>query len=370
MRNAARKPALQFTLAGTLVPCEECSVAQTKKGTSGTFSAKVPLSVLDALGLGLDWLSSQSNVDVQIAFANDAQDFVTMLIGSLDKADVEFSEKGQTVSLSGRDASAQLKNQKTNEKFQNRKHEEIAQTIAGRAGLNLSTDGNTGMAGRIYTAEQAKVTGNQNLWMLMREIAEQEGKVHCVIGNTLYFTTLDDPSLPVYPVTCTPAAMGAPAQSTGQVSVKLGRNFEAAKKHIVNVNSWDHKKKQQTSSQQSSGSGEPATEYHYQHHHTTQDQADRLAKSKLKEHTRHAFDLTIDMPGDTALTPLFQIALRGTNSSFDQTYHIDHIDHKMRAKDGYRMSVQAKTGGSGGAAPASPRLSSNNVTAGEANPVA
>ncbi|WP_210210402.1 phage late control D family protein [Methylovirgula sp. 4M-Z18] len=361
-----RKPTLQLTLAGTDVPCAECSVAQTKKGTSGTFSAKVPLSALDALGLGLDWLATQRSVAVSVAFANDAQDFVSMFVGSLDKADVEFGGSGQMVALSGRDASAQLKNQKTNEKFQNQKHEDIAQSIAGRAGLMLATDGNTGMAGRIYTAEQAKVTGNQNLWMLLREIAEAEGKVHCVVGNTLYFTTLDDPSLPVYPVACTPASPSAAAQSLAQVSVKLGRNFEAAKKHTVNVNSWDHKKKQMVSASASAGSGEPAQLYHYQSHHKTQDQVDRYAQAKLKEHTRHAFDLTIEMPGDTALTPLLQIALTGTNSSFDQNYHIDQIDHKISAKDGYRMTIQAKTGGSGaGGRALSSQLPSNNVTAGK-----
>ena len=82
--------------------------------------------------------------------------------------------------------------------------------------------------------------------------------------------------------------------------------------------------------------------YEYQHHHKTQDQATRHAKAKLAEHTRHEFDVTIEMPGDYNLTPLYQIVLNGTGSSFDQNYNIDHIDHKISARDGYKMTITTK----------------------------
>ncbi|MBV8159119.1 MAG: hypothetical protein JO278_15775 [Dyella sp.] len=341
---AARQPSVKVTFNGIQVPVEECSVSQNKKGNSNTFSCKIPLTQLDNLGLGLDWIAAQTAIDTEVYYSNDQDDFVLMFKGETDKIDIEFSANGQEVSLSHRCHSAKLKNKKSNEKFQNKTHQEIATDIAGRAGLTLNTDSGTGLAGRIYTAEQSKVTGNQSLWQLLRDIGEVEGKIHTVIGDQLYFVTLDDPGLPIYPVHYVMPAPDLPAQSSGQVSIKLGRNYEASKKHTVNVRSWDHKRKLLTVSTQSKGSGDPEQVYDYDPHHKTQDQTDRYCKGKLKEHTRHAFDLTIDMPGDTALTPLYQIALSGTNSAFDQNYHIDHIDHKMSVKGGYRMSISTKCG--------------------------
>jgi hypothetical protein len=340
----ARQPSVKVTFNGTQVPIEECSVSQNKKGSSNAFSCKIPLTQMDQIGLGLDWIASQTTINTEVYYANDGFDFVLMFQGEADKIDVEMSDKGQMVSVSHRCHSSKLKNKKSNEKFQNKTHQEIATDIAGRAGLTLNTDGNTGMAGRIYAAEQSKVTDNHSLWHLLRDIGEAEGKVHTVIGNKLYFVTLDDPSLPTYPVQYTPPSPVTPALSSGQISIKLGRNYEASKKHTVNVKSWDHKKKQLITSTQTKGSDTPEQTYDYHHHHKTQDQADRHCKGKLKEHTRHAFDLTIEMPGDTALTPLYQIALSGTGSSFDQNYHIDHIDHKMSVRGGYCMTISTKCG--------------------------
>jgi phage protein D len=341
MPSVSRAPRATVSLAGAAIPCEDCSVGQTKKAHAGTFSAKIPLAKMTEFGRGLDWIASNSDVAVEVRYSIGDSASTVMFKGHLDKADIDAAGEGVHVSLSGRDASAKINRKKTNEKFINQSHEDIARTIAGRHGLSLDSDGGTVTAGRIYTAEQAKITDNQTEWTLLKKLAEFEGKVLAVNGDKLHFKKIDDDALPTYKVMFRPPDAHTVAQSSGLISIKLGRNFQAAKKIKVKVKSWDHKKKQLIESEASSGDGDEQL-YEYHHHHRTQAQADHHAKGKLKEHARHEFDLTIDMPGDVTLTPYFQIAFSGTNSGFDQNYHIDHIDHKM-GHDGYRMSISTKT---------------------------
>lgn len=340
MASVVRKPRAIVSLGGLQVLCEEVSVGQPKKAHAGTCSIKTSLTALVNAGADLDWLASQTEIDIEISFSVDGND-TPMFTGTADKSDINLTAEGQSVSISGRDKTSQMTDTKTREKFINQKSEDIASTVAGRHGLAIDTDGGTAMAGKIYTAEQARLTDGQSEWTLMRQLGEVEGKVPVVTADgKLSFKAIDDDSLPEYPIFYQAPIPGQPAKSNG-VSIKLGRNYQAAKKITVKVNSWDHKKKQLITSEQSSGDGEPEQTYTYQHHHKTQEQADNHAKSKLKEHSRHEFDVTIEMPGDTSLTPFFQIALSGTNSAFDQDYNIDHIDHKM-SMAGYRMTISTK----------------------------
>ena len=356
MPSMWRQPLAIVTIGGVQVDCEEVTVDQAKKAESGKCSFIAPLTAMEAVGLGLDWIADAEEDSVQVTFSTGEGDDTVMFTGTVDKADVDITLEGQPVTISCRDKSSDMHSSRTNEKFINQKSEEIVKTIAARHGLTLVTDGGTAMAGSIYTAEQAHLTSNQTEWSLCQQLATKEGKVLFIVGVKLYFKKIDDSSLPTYPIVYTPPSVDGFASVTGPsfdvVKLKLGRNYKAAKDTTVNVKSWDHKKKQLvTSTQTASGAGGPSQTYDYYPHHLTQEAADHLAKGKAKEHTRHEFDLTIEMPGDLTLTPLFQIALSGTNSKFDQNYAIDHISHKItQPKGGGRGGGQggAGHGGSGG----------------------
>lgn len=339
MSSITRKPRASISFAGTDLPCLDVSVTQTKKAKAGTFSAAIPLADMEAAGCGLDYLATAEQVNVTITFTIGGEDTV-MFVGELFSASVQLESRGQVVSLSGRDAAAKLARTKVKKKYVNQTSDEIAQDAAGQAGLSVDTDGNTLIHGKIYTAEQDKIPAGQSNWSLLRQLAESEGKDVCVVKNSLYFHTADDPSLPTYPVFYTPPVPGQPAQSNA-ISIRLGRNFEVAQGVQVNVQSWDYKKKQIVSSQAQTGSG--ALVWDYKHHQLTQDRADKQAKGKAKEHARHEFDVTIDMPGDVSLTPFFQIGFSGTGTGFDQSYAIDNLVHRLSAS-GYRMTVSTKTG--------------------------
>ncbi len=340
--SIVQQPRAYVSLGGVSILVEECTVHQTKKNTASTFSAKAPLTAMTAAGCDLNYLGSQSEIQVTVSYDAGNGAASPLFTGTIDKVDVDLTEKGQYVSLSGRDQSKQLHDKKSNSKYANKKSEEVAQDLAGQAGLGLNTDSGTVITGRIYTAEQVKLTNNPSLWTALRHLGEAEGKVIAVFNGEVYFRTLDDQSLPPFSVFYSVASPNAPAQSSGIVKLKLGRNYNAAKKHTVNVKSWDHKKKQTISSTASSGSGDHEQVYNYYTlHHKTQDQVDKHAKSKLKEHTRHEFDCTVEMPGDTGVSPLNTLQLSGTNSPWDQTFNIDSVEHKM-SLSGYMMTITTK----------------------------
>ena len=337
-----------ITVAGTPLNVLSVSVEQTKKASEGgSFRASVPLALMEASGLDLDWLATAGDVDVSVTFTVDGED-TQMFSGKLDMATVDFSDRGELVSLRGRDKSSTMKDTKTNEKFVNQKSEDIASQVASRHGLTLQTDGGTKTAGKIYTEEQAKVTGNQSEWTLLRQLAEAEGKALALLpGDVLYFKKADDDSLSPYVVTY---LRGSGPPSSNAVTIKVSRNFQAAQTTTVTTNSWDHKKQQlvtstKTSQSVASGSASEtvasAQAYVYNHHHMTQEQADAHADSKLTEHTRHEFDLTVTLPGDVTLTPVRLLRLTGTQSSFDQDYNVDHVTHDVGAH-GYRTTVSTK----------------------------
>lgn len=341
MASFVRQPRAIVTLNGIQIEVEEVEVGLPKKAHSGTCNIKSSLTKMEEAGAGLNFLAEQTEINISISI-NGA----SMFTGTADKADIDLGLKGLTVNITGRDASSKMTDKKTNEKFTNQTSQQIAQTIAGRHGLSLDSDGGTTTSGALYLNEQAQVTVNQSEWTLLRLLGEAEGKVPVVSGNKLSFKSIDDGSLPTYAINYTGPTAGSHAMSSGPqsgvVSIKLGRNYQAAKKTTVNVKSWDYKKKQVITGTASSGSGEPEQVYDYHHHQRTQDQVNNHAKSKLKEHTRHEFDLTIEMPGDESLTPFFQISLSGTNSGFDQTYNIDHVSHKLVVKSGYTMTISTK----------------------------
>jgi len=342
MASMMRQPRATVALAGTAVVCFEAEVNQTKQASASTFTARFPLSTLDAAGRGLDWLASQSSVDVSISFSTGPGDGVLMISGSAEKAVVTFSAQGQQVIITGSDPTAKMTDVKTNEKFVNQKSEDIARTIAGRRGLGFQSDGGTVTAGSIYTEEQAKVTGGQSEWTLIRQLAAAEGKVAFVMGNTLHFQA-PSTSSGTYPVFIQSATPGKPAASNA-VTVNLGRNFKVAGGASVTFSSWDHKKQQLVTAKAASSMAGSLNQlqYVYNDHHLTQEAADKAAPAALAEIMRHEFDMSVTMPGDPTLTPLFQIDLSGTNSSFDQTYDIDNIRHVMTAANGYTMTISTK----------------------------
>lgn len=342
MASQTRSPRATVTLGGKPVACLDVTVTQVKTSEASTFSAKIPLQVLEAAGIGLDWLSSQTSIDASVSMSTDGSAGTTLITGGVDKATVEFSPSGQVVSISGRDATSKMTDVKTNEKFVNQKSEDIARTIAGRHGLGFQSDGGTVTAGSIYTEEQAKVTGNQSEWTLLRQLAQNEGKIAFVMGSTLYFQA-PSTSGGTFPVLITPATPGAPAASNAN-TVSISRNYQVAAGATVTFNAWDYKKQQLITSTASAGGG--IATYVYNDHQLTQEQADKAAPAKLAEIMRHAASVTITMPGDPTLSPLQQIALSGTGSGFDQSYDIDSVTHSMRPQQGYAMSIAAKVAGS------------------------
>ncbi len=70
------------------------------------------------------------------------------------------------------------------------------------------------------------------------------------------------------------------------------------------------------------------------------DQAERIAKKRAREHTRHEITVHYDGPGRADVKPRMMLEVSGTGSSLDQGYYIDTVHHHVG--DGYAMSVTAK----------------------------
>ena len=82
----------------------------------------------------------------------------------------------------------------------------------------------------------------------------------------------------------------------------------------------------------------------------SQDQLQNIATKKAAEYAKHAFDCTVEVPGDLTVVPRMTLVLNGTGTIFDQEYDIEDVTHKMSWDEGFTTTFTAKTAGGGGAA--------------------
>lgn len=316
----------------------ECSVDVSQHQSADTFDATIAIDDSGAIAL-----CDMAPINVTIMATNDqtAGGWVQMIMGQADKVETNFEER--TISISGRDMTAQLTDQKTNEKWQNKKPEEIIQDLAGRAGLGTQITGSSkDKAGLKYKDDYNRISELDNFWNVITRMANHMGCIAFVKGQTLYVQPFDQSNGGTYTVWYVPPTPETPAQSNA-ISITGSRDVNLSKNVTVKHMSWQHKEgKGIFSKYSSSGAGSGNLDFWFKAANLTKAQQDQLAQTKLKEILSHERKCTITMPGDVNIDPMMMLQLSGTGTGFDQSYIMSSIKHSWSYDDGHMMHIDCR----------------------------
>ncbi len=315
------------------------SVHRNNYFASDSFSVVFPL--VDGM---LSWAQTDL-LEIDLKIAPDVGYARSIITGLADEVALDFTNS--TLTIRGRDYTAQFIETKTAEKFQNLTSSQVVSVLAARHGLNAEVTATTTPTGKYYDVDHAVVTNEVSEWTLLTHLAEREGFDIFFDGKTLYFQPVADPSVDTpYDIFCITSG-DAPVSNVERLA--LHRNLTLARDVIVKVISWNHEMKLPITvirrAQKVKGGtvgSSPPTTYVFREAGLTQSQAEAFAETKLVELTQHERRLEFDIPGDLTLTPRSLIRLSGTQTDFDQNYFVSQINISLNAQRGFTMRVSAK----------------------------
>lgn len=332
-----RIPRGWFVVEGVPLPVLELDATVHTYKSADTFAATLALSALPREFDEAYW-AAQTRIPCEVVLTHGGVR-KRLIAGTADQIEIGFHDR--RIRVNGRDRAAGLIEAKTTEKFQNRTASEIASDIAARHGLKADVTATTQKVGAYYDIDHARLTDRDTEWNLLSALAEREGFVCFVSGDTLTFKAGADQSLPVYPITYVPPSLESHARGDF-TTLRVVRNLTLSRKVKTVVRSWNTKRKEAVRSERDlsgDGSDQPLV-YEYRLPGLSQEQADKIAEQRLAENTRHEISIQIDAPGDLAIDPRMKLALSGTGTALDQAYFIDSIEHRLG--EGHRMTVTAK----------------------------
>ena len=290
------------------------------------------------------WAES-ANDQVSLAVSLNGETPNPLIVGQVD--DIDFDLCRRLITLTGRDLSAGLIDNRTAEKFQNRTASQIAQELALRRGLDSSVEATDTLAGTYYEIDHAEVTHEMTEWDLLVYLAEREGFDVWVSGTTLHFEP--SPAETGTPYVLLWSEPGDGTRASNATDLRLRRSQTLAREVVVVVRSWNQKQQtaftvtaRRSQAKKSQRKGGASQTYSFIRPNLTKDQAQQFAEAKAEEITRHERVLEASLPGDNMLTTRSMIRLIGTGTDWDQLYYPDSVTRRLSMQEGYRMEVRAK----------------------------
>lgn len=290
-------------------------------------------------------------LDVQVSL-DEGRSWTSLIIGEVDHMTVSLQTG--TLVMEGRDLSARLIETKTQEAFINQTSSEVAAAIVARHAVDGFTapviTPTTTLVGRYYIEDHVDGTLDQfsratTEWDLLTFLAQREGFDVFMQGTTLHFQPITLPTANPYIVQWD-ADNGSSVPRMNVTTLRMERSLTLAKDIEVWVRSWATQqgrgftKKAKATGAKSKG-GAPQR-YVFVRPNLTEKDAQDLANQLAIDLTKHERVIEFDQPGSLTLTPRNIVRLQGTNTSFDQTYFIDHINRSLSFHEGFRQSVRCK----------------------------
>jgi hypothetical protein len=334
-----RQPRARALTGGHEIPgLMSFSVSNNSYHQSDSFTAKFATSagVFDA-----QWWGSQTETLLDIgASLDDGNTWKSLILGQVDKT--QLDPINRTITVSGRDLTARFIDQKTRKTFQNQTSSQIVEELAGGHGMTADVTSTDTPVGRFYSADHTRMTLNSlsettSEWDLLTFLSEQEGYDCWVTGTTIHFHPSTPPNSDPYDV-----VIGDNGQSNA-VGIMLERSQALAKDIVVAVRSWNSKQRRGFTAW---NPGQPtsntkAQEFSFVRPNLTGDQAQDLANRIRADLSQQERLGTFNLIPDLVLDPRNLLRLRGTNSSWDQTYFIDSVTRTM-SFNRFDMSVHVK----------------------------
>lgn len=317
-------------------PLEDGSVNQDAKRKTSSFSCCVPLSYPGAY-------EAFANVD------GGTTATITVLargsIGTLftgKVSEVRFDYLDRKITIRGHDDSLSLHDNKSSDKFINRKTTDIVREFAGRVGLptNIVADGVN--AGKQLEQDYVKLVPNLSYAQVISKLAEIDGARWWVDQNGVFnYVPFNNPS-GTYSVTIN---QDSEPISSDALLFTIVRNVQAGKTIEATVKSW-HPKKKQVFEYQSTVAGQGGTiKYSYHIPTLTQTDVTNRARSRAMEKAIHELTINVQVVGDTSIHAGMGLSIHGT-SYFDQTYDMDEVTHSFGMR-GYLTQIVARAPKSG-----------------------
>jgi hypothetical protein len=325
-----------LSVDGGTFPVEHGSVEQHKTRKTSTFSAAIPLSYPGAEAT----LASLGDNDATITVQSRGVT-VTLFTGEADTTDFDYV--GRVIRITGRDKSAKLHENKTSEKWLNKKGSEIVQDLAGRVGLSVQADGSTLMAGKMLEQDYVRLSDSISFAAVIDKLAQFDGARWWVDQNGTMQYRIGTSSAGTYTLNYTPPTIGY--MTADFTALHIRRNIQAGKTTKVKVKSW-HPKKKQVFEYESNveGNGGPIN-HSYHIPNLLQDHVQQYAKARANELTRHELTLHATVAGDPTVNVAMSLQLNGTGF-WDQTYEMDTVHHEF-GMSGHRTSITARSGKGG-----------------------
>jgi hypothetical protein len=321
---------------GSTFPIEHGSVEQQKTRRTSTFSTAIPLSYPGAEATLANLGDNATTIAVLTRGVTG-----TLFTGETDTT--EFDYVGRIIRVTGRDKSAKLHENKTSEKWINRKGSEIVQDLAGRVGLSVQADDSGLMAGKQLQQDYVRLSDSISFAAVIDKLAQFDGARWWVDQNgTLQYRTSSSPEA-TYTLNYTPPKTGF--MIADFMALKIRRNVQAGKTHKVSVRSW-HPKKKEVFQYESNveGNGGPIN-HSYHIPNLLQDHVKQYAKSRANELARHELTVHASVVGDPTVNVAMGLQLNGT-TFWDQTYEMDTIHHEF-GMTGHRTNITARSGKGG-----------------------
>jgi len=289
---------------------------------AGRFQVGFALSVTPAFDG--TYFASLTNQNISIEVAPDGVGYVTLLLGRIDAVRIEW---GRNIAfVFGRDLTGLLIDTEIAQSYVNQTASQIAGMIADEHGLVPNIIPTSMLVGQYYQRDHARMALGLNAhvtteWELLTALAQEEGFLVSVAGNTLNFGAAEAGS----PIVITPGNLSA-----------LTFDMITALPGAVTVKSWNSRSKNVVA--ETYGAGPTTT---IVRPNLTQTQAKNLAQSHAQILGQHQLIMQARMPGDTMLNPGMQLALEGTGMGLDQIYVVDAVRRRLDGKAGFVQDIRA-----------------------------
>lgn len=357
----ARQPRMKVLFNGSELPGSvKYTVSANNYYSADTFSVSFSLSAgaqsssQDDQGqqnatpvYDLNWWGQQTEILLDLKASIDGGDtWESLILGQVDRLTADPVAK--TISCEGRDLTARFIDAKTRTTYQNKTSSQIAIELAGEHSMTADVTETSTPVGRYYGADHDRITLNSftettTEWDLLCYLAQNEGFDVWVDGTTLHFHPATERNADPYEV-----FIDMDTPQSNAISMTLERSLALAKDIVVAVRSWNSKQKHGftvfTPNQLSTGRVAKGTaeEFSFIRPNLTGDQAQQLANKIRDELSKKERLCTFHLPGDLILKPRNMLRLRGTNSSWDQTYYVDVVTRTMSLNGGFTMSCRVK----------------------------
>jgi hypothetical protein len=163
-------------------------VTQNRYSSASSYVARMAVDAPDNPGAGY-WAGLAGGSATVTASNGDGSGSGTLITGSIDHVEIDFETR--IVTVSGRDKTGSMLDQRSDVDYANQQPESIVGKIAGLHGLGFSGGGGGGgMAGKTYDHQNFNfLTDWQNDWDAVQQLAQVAGAHAYVSGNQLFFET-------------------------------------------------------------------------------------------------------------------------------------------------------------------------------------